>query len=83
MEDKIIMNTSLTLAKNMCDILMHGAIESSTSKIKTTFIKSLSEYLNLQGSIYKAMEEAGLYKMETIENSKISEACSKHEPSLN
>ena len=44
MEDKIIMNTVLTLTKNMTDILMHGAIESSTTKIKETYMKYLNEY---------------------------------------
>lgn len=83
MEDKIIMNTSLTLTKNICGILMHGAIESSTPKIKETFMKNLNEFLTLQGEIYKCMEDAGLYKTECIPTSKITQACSKYEETLN
>lgn len=83
MEDKIIMNTALTLSKNMCDILMHAAIEASTPKIKSAFIKHLDEYLELQGTVYKSMEEAGLYKMQNVTETKISSAASKFESTLN
>lgn len=83
MEDKIIMNTVLTASKNLCDIMMHGALESSNKKVKTTFMKNLEKYLELQGSVYKSMEEAGLYTMENVSETKISKACSKFESSLN
>lgn len=83
MEDKILMNTILTLTKNMIDTLMHGAIESSTPKIKETFMKNLNEYLTLQGSIYKEMENAGLYKMEQVPETKITDSLSKFECELN
>lgn len=83
MEDKIIMNNVLTLTKNMIDILMHGAIEASTPKVKDTFMKNLNEYLTLQGSIYTSMENAGLYKMESVPESKLTKASAKYEPSLN
>ena len=31
MDDKIIMNAALTMTKNACDIMMHGAIESNNA----------------------------------------------------
>lgn len=80
MEDKIIMNTSLTLTKNACEILMHGAIESSTPKIKKTFIEALDKFLNIQGEIFTEMENAGLYTIEQVPESKIQKASTKFAP---
>lgn len=79
MEDKIIMNTVLTLSKNACDILFHGSIESSTPKIKKTFIEGLDKFLSSQGEIFKEMENAGLYNLENVPVTKIKKAYSKHE----
>lgn len=82
MEDKIIMDTSLTIVKNACDLLMHGTIESSTKNIKSTFQTYLDKYLTLQGDIYKTMEEGGLYTVETVPESKIKKCCDKHPNTL-
>lgn len=82
MEDKIIMNTTLSLVKNACELLMHGTIESSTPNIKSTFLGALDDYLNIQGDIFKEMESDGLYKIENVLESKISKTCNKHEPTL-
>lgn len=83
MGDKTIMNTILTYTKNSCELLMHGAIESSTPKIKTNFINALEKYLEIQGNIFKEMENAGLYNIENVNETKINKTCSKHESSLN
>lgn len=82
MEDKVIMNTALTLTKNACDILFHGTIEASTPKIKTAFNESLDKFLTIQGDIFKEMETAGLYNIENVTESKISKVNSKYESSL-
>ena len=82
MEDKIIMNTALTLTKNACDILMHGSIESNNQKVKKTFIDSLNLILNAQGSIFSEMEKAGLYTIENVPETKITKARGKFESSL-
>lgn len=82
MEDKVIMNTALTLTKNACEILMHGAIESSTPKIKTTFTDALDKFLTTQGDIFKEMETAGLYNIENVPESKLSKTNSKYESTL-
>lgn len=74
------MNTSLTLTKNTCDILMHGAIEASTPNIKSLFTTHLDKYLEIQGKIFKEMEEQGMYKLEDVPESKIKKACDKHSP---
>ncbi len=81
-DDKIIMNTSLTLVKNMCEILLHGSIEASTKDVKTTFIEGLNCYLEEQGNIFTEMESAGLYKLENVPVSKITKASSKYNSTL-
>lgn len=82
MEDKIIMETALSLAKSGCGLLMHGAIESNTPAIKKQFESSLQEFLTIQGDIFTEMESAGLYNVEAALESKIKKACDKHKPSL-
>lgn len=81
-EQEIVMQTALTLSKNTCEILLHGAIEASTPKIKSAFMKALDEYLTIQGDIFKAMEQAGLYKVENITPAKINKVVSKYESTL-
>ena len=82
MEDKIIMNTALTLVKNTCEILMHGAIEASTPKIKTTFTEGLDKFISVQGDIFKDMENAGLYNIENVPETKLNKTFSKYESTL-
>lgn len=82
MDDKAIMTTGLTIVKNIGDILFHGSIESSTPKIKTLFMGALDEYLNIQGDIFKAMESAGLYNMENVNESKITKVASKYNSTI-
>lgn len=77
MDDKIIMNTALTFSKNACELLMHGAIESSNPKIKSTFMDGLSNILTMQGDLFKEMQEGGLYNIEDVQQSKIQKAYNK------
>lgn len=81
-EQEIVIETALTLTKNTCEILLHGAIEASTPKIKSAFMKALDEYLTIQGDIFKVMEQAGLYKVENIPSSKINKVISKYESTI-
>ena len=82
MDDKIIMNTALTLTKNACDIMMHGAIESNNKKVKKTFSDSLDQFINMQGEIFSEMESAGLYNIENVPETKLTKARGKYESTL-
>ncbi len=82
MDDKIIMNTALTLTKNACDIMMHGAIEANNAKVKKIFSDSLGQFLSMQGELFSEMENAGLYNIEDVPESKISKARTKYDSSL-
>jgi len=79
MEDKTVMHTLLTLSKNMCEILVHGTIESSNVEVKKCFKKALDKYLTIQENIYTLMEEKGWYKLENTTESKIKKAKNKFE----
>ena len=77
MESKLIMNTLLTVTKDVSDILYHGSIESSTPNIHTTFRNILNETLDIQNEIFKFMEQKGWYTLEQIEQTKIDQVKNK------
>ena len=62
MQDKLLMQDILMLEKGVCDLYMHGAIESSTVNINETFKNALNESLAMQDEIYKKMESKGWYQ---------------------
>ena len=59
MDDRNIMENLLLLEKGVCDLYMHGAIESSTDNVRNTFSESLNTALNLQDQIYDKMQSRG------------------------
>lgn len=71
MNDKEIMSNILNVTKGACDLMMHGAIESSTENVHTTFKKAFEDTLCMQNQIYKMMSEKGWYPMEKAEQQKI------------
>lgn len=79
MEDKLIMNNVLSLTKEMCNLLLHGTIESSTPKIHSTFNDSLNECLEIQNDLYITMTEKGWYQVQQVEDQKITDAKNKFE----
>lgn len=72
MDDKNIMENILLLEKGVCDLYMHGTIESSTSNVHQTFTTALDESLRMQDSIYGKMSAKGWYPTEQVEQNKIS-----------
>ena len=72
MDDRNIMENLLLLEKGVCDLYMHGAIESSTENVRSTFSDSLNTALSLQDQIYCKMQERGWYAPEQAESSKLS-----------
>ena len=56
MDDRNLMQDILLLEKGVCDLYMHGAIESSTQNINQTFKTALNDSLTMQDDIYKKME---------------------------
>ena len=77
MEDKDIMERELLIIKGVCDLYLHGSIESTTAEVHCAFKEALNESLNIQNKIYNLMSEKGWYKTEIAEQQKIDAAKQK------
>ena len=51
MNDRDIMENLLLTTKGVCDLYMHGTIESSTANVHQTFSAALNSGLCMQDSI--------------------------------
>lgn len=72
MDDKNLMENILLLEKGVCDLFMHGAIESSTGNVHQTFNTALNDALCMQDTIYGKMAAKGWYPAEQAEQTKIN-----------
>lgn len=72
MDDRNLMENMLMLEKGVCDLYMHGAIESSTQNVHKTFSDSLNQSLKLQEDIYEKMQAKGWYQTEQAEQNKLN-----------
>ena len=71
MEDRDLMEKELLIIKGVCDLYLHGTIESTTAEVHEAFKCALNESLNIQNKIYNLMAEKGWYKTQTVEQTKI------------
>lgn len=78
MEDKDLMEKELLIIKGVCDLYLHGTIESSTAEVHCAFKEALNESLDIQNKLYNLMAEKGWYKTETVEQQKIDTAKQKY-----
>ena len=72
MNDKNLMEDILLLEKGVCDLYMHGAIESSTANVHQAFNTALNDSLCMQDDVYKKMSGKGWYQLEQVEQNKIN-----------
>lgn len=72
MDDKNLMENILWLEKAVCDLFMHGAIESSDKNVRKTFHEALDEALCMQADIYDEMAAKGWYPTEQAEQAKVN-----------
>lgn len=72
MDDKNLMENILLLEKGVCDLFMHGAIESGTDNVHQAFCTALNDSLCMQDTIYDKMMEKGWYPTEQVEQNKIN-----------
>ena len=77
MDDKTMMTALLGNVKGMCDLMMHGTIESSTPNVHSAFKCALDEMLAEQNQIYTQMSAKGWYPAEEAEAQKITQAKQK------
>ncbi|HIZ54658.1 MAG TPA: spore coat protein [Firmicutes bacterium] len=77
MDDKCIMENILLTTKGICDLYMHGTIESATPNVHTAMNTALSDSLCMQENIYKKMSAKGWYPSEKAEQQKIQQVKNK------
>lgn len=77
MEDRDLMESELLVIKGVCDLYLHGVIESSTAEVHSAFQDALETSLNIQNKMYNLMAEKGWYKTDTAEQQKIDSAKQK------
>lgn len=78
MEDRDLMEKELLIIKGVCDLYLHGAIESSTAEVHTAFKDALNTSLDIQNKLSNLMSEKGWYKTCPAEQQKIDSAKQKY-----
>ncbi|MDD3336027.1 MAG: spore coat protein [Eubacteriales bacterium] len=76
--DKDIMENLLQTTKGVCDLYMHGAIESATQNVHTAFDDALNESLCMQSQIYDRMAQQGWYPTEQAQQQQIAKVKNKY-----
>ncbi|WP_295214077.1 spore coat protein [Ruminococcus sp.] len=71
MDDKNLMEGILLLEKGVCDLYMHGTIESPTSNVHQAFSQALNDSLCMQDTLYDKMAAKGWYPTDRAEMTKL------------
>ena len=71
MDDRCIMENLLLTTKGVCDLYLHGTIESSTANVRQAFDHALDDSLCMQDDIYKKMSAKGWYSTQNADQSQI------------
>ena len=71
MDDKNVMENILLREKGVCDLYLHGAIESCTGNVHQTFSRALSDSLVMQDTLYDKMAAKGWYPADRAEMTKV------------
>lgn len=77
MNDQEIMENLLQTTKGVCELYLHGAIESSSQNVHSTFDDALNQSLCMQNQIYGEMSRQGWYPMQQAQQEQIQQVRSK------
>ncbi len=77
MEDRDLMENELLIIKGVCDLYLHGTIESTTAEVHQAFKCALNETLDIQNKIYNLMKDKRWYNTEDAEQQKIDQTKQK------
>jgi len=77
MSDQAIMENLLLTTKGVCDLYMHGTVESSTENVHHAFDVALSDSLCMQEDIYKQMTAKGWYQTQEADAQQIAQVHQK------
>lgn len=73
MSDRDIMENLLLTTKGVCDLYMHGTLESTTTNVHQAFNTALNDSLCMQDNIYKEMQSHGWYATEQAQPQQINQ----------
>lgn len=77
MDDKCIMENLLLTEKGVCDLFLHGTIESNTQNVHQTFSAALNDSLCMQDEIYRKMAQKGWYPTEQAQQQQMEKVKQK------
>ena len=77
MNDQAIMENLLLTTKGVCDLYMHGSIESATPNVHQAFNTALNNALAMQSCIYNQMAHQGWYPAEQAPQQKLQQVKQK------
>ncbi len=78
MSDQAILENLLLMEKGVCDLYMHGAIESAgTQNVHNAFKNALDDSLCMQGDLYKAMTAKGWVTAEQAQQQQMNQVKQK------
>ena len=72
-QQRNICETLLMETKGLCDLYMHGTIESATPEVRSAFDKGLRDALMMQQTIYDNMARMGWYPPSQAQQSEINQ----------
>ena len=78
MNDQMIMENLLLTTKGVCDLYMHGTIESASQNVKQCFDDSLSDSVCMQGDIYGQMAAKCGYPAQQADQQQIDQVRQKY-----
>lgn len=78
MDDKCVMEDMLLTEKGVCDLLLHGTIESNTQNVHETFNSALNDALCMQDELYRKMAQKGWYPTEQAQQQQIEKVKNKY-----
>ncbi len=77
MDDKMLMEDMLMTVKGVCDLYMHGSIESSTANVNQTFNTALTQSLKMQDTLYQKMAAKGWYPTQQADTCQLQQVKQK------
>ncbi len=78
MNDKEIMENILLTTKGICDLYLHGSVESSTPQVHEAFTTALNDAICMQNGVYTQMESRGWYQKEQEQPQKLQQLKQKY-----
>ena len=78
MNDQMIMENILLTTKGVCDLYMHGTIESATQNVQQAFDSALNDSLCMQSDIYQKMSQKGWYPAQQADQQQIDQVRQKY-----